>query len=44
MFQDLEENVGALLEGFNDLEQRMNSITSVATKFGDRLQVQILSH
>ena len=34
-----EENVSAMSTQFSDLEKRMTSVASVATKFGDRLQV-----
>lgn len=37
--RELEENVEALTEGFNSLDSKMSNVTSVATKFGDRLQV-----
>ena len=28
--------------GFNELDQRMSNVTSIATKFGDRLQVRTI--
>lgn len=40
----LEANVEALTDGFNSLDEKMSSVTSIATKFGDRLQVDQRSH
>ena len=36
---DLEEDVTTLSDQFALLDKKMTSVTSIATKFGDRLQV-----
>ena len=40
--KDLEGSVASMTAVFNQLDQRMGNVTSIATKFGDRLQVRTI--